>query len=445
MMDNRVATTEADKMAEFGSLMSGLRRARGLTQEALAWRSGISVRTIRNLEAGRVARPRSVSITLLASALELSGSQRARFEMKAWPTAAATSANWVLDDRSPLPAEPPERPVLSATPADDSGPHPLTESLVGREADLAYVLRVVRERPLLTLIGPGGVGKSRLAITVASQLAGGYPDDVTVVQLGHVTPDAGPGDVARVILARLGRSGLDSQGEWSLAALARELSGRRVLLVIDTAEHVADAVREVAGHLLMTCPSLRMIVTTRRSLSVPGDCVWEVLPLPAVPAARLFTRRAAEQCPGLDLAGKDDVVSSLCLRLDGLPQAIESAVGWLRSMSPATLASRLSPGMLVQPGTTALAHQSRLTTSVAWSLNLLTPEQRLLLANLARLPETFDSEAVGQLAATGKLPGVDVDAEFAALVGDSLVQVFRGDRYRYRILSLTRDCLRQEA
>jgi transcriptional regulator with XRE-family HTH domain len=151
---------------EFGGLMAGLRRTLGLTQEALADRSGVSVRTIRNLEAGRVGRPRPASVSLLAGALELTGPQRSRFELTARGA-----------DLGPQFADTP----VMRSPA---------ESLVGRKADLAYLLSAVPKTPLVVLTGPGGTGKTRLAIAAADLLASGFPDGVGVAELGMLAAGA---------------------------------------------------------------------------------------------------------------------------------------------------------------------------------------------------------------------------------------------------------------
>jgi len=435
------------EVAEFGGLVAGLRRTRGLTQEALADRSGVSVRTIRNLEAGRVSRPRPASVSLLANALELNGPQRTTFEMTAWSDGGmiawsddGAAASWVAgSDRVPDDddaGDPAAFPPGSAS----SGPgrHPLVESLIGREADIARLLRIVPETPLVLLTGPGGVGKTRLAIATAHLMAPGYPDGVRVAQLGALAAESAPEDVARALLHGLGAA-VPQHG--ALATLTRVLTDRQVLLVVDTAEHVARGVARVAEHLLLACPHLHMIVTSRRSFSMPSQYVYEVLPLAASSAAQLFMRRTAEQCPGLDLADQQDMVTALCERLDGLPLAIEWAVGWLRSISADVLLQRLNPDMLGMPVMTGLPHQQRLTTSVNWSLDLITGEQRRLLAGLARFTGYIDLAEVEQLAGSGDLAGVDLDAELAALVSNSLVQVIRGRSYRYRLLHLIRDCL----
>jgi predicted ATPase/DNA-binding XRE family transcriptional regulator len=447
------------EVAEFGGLVAGLRRTRGLTQEALADRSGISVRTIRNLEAGRVSRPRPASVSLLANALELNGSQRTTFEMTGWSDGGViawsdggAAASWVVGsgrvpdndygadaDRVPdndRAEDPGAFPPGSAS--SRHGPHPLVESLVGREADIARLLRIVPQTPLVLLTGPGGVGKTRLAVAAAHLMAPGYPDGVRVVQLGALAAESAPDDVARALLLGLGVA-VTQHG--ALATLAHALADRQVLLVVDTAEHVAKAVARVAEHLLLACPHLHMIVTSRRSFSVPSEYVYEVLPLPAPSAVRLFMRRAAEQCPDLDLTDQQDMVTTLCERLDGLPLAIEWAVSWLRSISADVLLERLNPDMLGMPVMTGLPHQQRLTTSVNWSLNLITSQQRRLLACLARFTGYLDLAEVEQLAGNGDLADVDLDAELAALVSNSLVQVIRGRSYRYRLLHLIRDCL----
>jgi predicted ATPase/transcriptional regulator with XRE-family HTH domain len=505
--------------AEFGEMVAELRRMLGLTQEALAERSGISVRTIRNLEGGRTGRPRSASVTLLADALDLTGSRRAAFEMKsramsldppllveftaasAGPGRPATESHGAgVAGQSPsrdgaggppppwhqwqqtspglwqrAPALIPERATdlprttgdrqypagsaagqvngASATTGASSSPHPLIESLVGRGSDVTQLLQLVPKTPLVVLTGPGGVGKTRLAIAVANQLAADYPGGVATIELGHLAAelsDLSPAhdEVAGAFLRGLG-TGMPRSG--SPAAVIDLLADRRMILVIDNAEHVAKATARLVGHLLTSCPGLRMIVTSRRPFGVPGERLWEVRPLPVSPAGpaqnptspavELFMHRAMEQCPGLDLMGKLDLVTRLCHLLDGLPLAIEFAVGWLRSISAEVLAQRLSPGMLRAPVGAGLPHQQDLAKSVSWSVMLLTDRQRRLLSQLARFTGPFDLEAVEGLAGMREFAGVNVAAELATLVDNSLVQVTREGSYRYGMLRLIRACL----
>jgi predicted ATPase len=419
---------------EFGGLLAGLRRSLGLTQETLADRSGLSVRTIRNLEAGRIGRPRPASVSLLAGALELTGPQRTSFEMKARAA-------------DPVPR------FADASAMGPPGHSPLPGSLVGREADLAFLLRLVPETRLVVLTGPGGVGKTRLAIAAANLMTSGYPDGVRIAQLGMLAAESGDprrsnGAVSDAVLRSLGAAAAQSA---TPADVADWLGDRRMLLVIDNAEHVAGGTARLVEQLRLACPGLHMIVTSRRSLGVPGERLWEVLPLPVSPAktengspgpaVELFVRRAVEQCRGLDLTDDLELVTTLCHCLDGLPVAIELAAGWLRSISVAELAERLSPGMLRMPGGSGLPHQQELATSLRWSLDLLTGQQQRLLTCLAGFNGTFDLAAVERLAGNHELADENLAAELAALVDNSLVQVTRGGRYRYRLLRPVRNYL----
>jgi DNA-binding SARP family transcriptional activator len=254
-----------------------------------------------------------------------------------------------------------ERPVSArdATPERWLGRRPDPLPPIGRDDDIEQLCGLVPDRRIVTLVGPGGVGKTTLALAVAQRVAGQFPDGVAVVECGRIPADPAADALDDLVTAavwhtldadRLGR-------ESRLAAIARQLSGRRHLLVIDNAEHVAEPCARLIDHLTRSCPSLRVMITSRRQLGLATETVWDVRPLalPAVdeadadrirnnPAVQLLLRFASQLRAGTGSnLGEPalDTVAEVCRRLGGLPLAIELAGARLRGISVADLARSL--------------------------------------------------------------------------------------------------------
>jgi predicted ATPase/DNA-binding SARP family transcriptional activator len=287
-------------------------------------------------------------------------------------------------------------------------------SFVGREDDLAAIRSDLAGARLVTLTGPGGSGKTRLAQESADAVAGAYPDGVWFTELAPLDhPDAIP----HAVLSALGRRdsvvfgsardglGSDPHPEDPVERLVEHCAERRLLLVLDNCEHLIGAAAHLAGELLARCPRLTVLATSREPLGVPGEVVRPVEPLPPDTAVRLFTERARAARPGAlrpaGGAGADGpvepaeqanrttdgdetaAVREICRRLDGLPLAIELAAARLRALSPRQIADRLDDRFRLLTGgsRTLLPRQQTLRAVVDWSWDLLDePERRTLRA-----------------------------------------------------------------
>lgn len=320
-------------------------------------------------------------------------------------------------------------------------PSPLT-TLVGRREELVDVAHLLAERRIVTLVGAPGIGKTRLALRVAAQLQGRYTDGVWLVDVAEV-PEPNL-LVAHAVAAVL--SVREQPAETITSTIARNLTGKKVLLVLDNCEHLARSCAELACVLLTACPHLTVLATSRQALGVAGEGVWPVRPL-AVPGAqdspletaeyeavRLFMARVPKP-----LALDNDVarvVGSICRRLDGIPLAIELAAGRVGELTPHEVEGRLddrfellSSRLAGLPG----RHQA-LHTALEWSHNLLPELEAVLLRRLAVFAGSFDEDAAREVCADSRLIGSGVGHLLRGLAGSSLVVGEAvGPRTRYHL------------
>ena len=327
--------------------------------------------------------------------------------------------------------------------------------LVGRAADVASVVEGLSEHRLVTLVGPGGVGKTRIAMRVASEVWDAHGGQVHIVELAPVHDHGST--VASVATA------IDVQQRQHLSmedTLSEFFRGRRALLVLDNCEHLRLPVARLIDRLLAACPDLRVLTTSREVLGLPAEHVWRVQPLAiaasattfgdiaAAPAVRLFVDRAAASCPGFVL-GPDNAesVAAIVRRVDGLPLAIELAAARLRAISAAALAERLQQrfDLLDHAKYAPTERHSTLADLVGWSFNLLTEEEQQLFSRLAVFAGSFGLEAVEAICADDALGHTAVARTLAALVDKSMVQVTDADVGRYRVLEPLREFGRAHA
>ncbi|MFJ9565091.1 ATP-binding protein [Streptomyces fuscichromogenes] len=266
-------------------------------------------------------------------------------------------------------------------------------SFVGRQAETAEIRRLLGETRLLTLTGPGGVGKTRLAIEAAGMTGPAFPDGVWLVDLAAAQH---PSAVAQTVAAALR---LPDQGPRPVRELLAEyLSERRALVVMDNCEHLVDGCVDVVRTMLEAAGRIRVLVTSRHSLGLPGEHLFTVGPLSVSDhAVELLRQRATAVRPELDLDGASRAAAiRLCTELDGLPLAIELAAAWLRTLTADQVADRLSDrfALLTQGSRTAPRHQRTLRATLDWSYDLCTPAERLLWNRLSVFAGQFTLDAV---------------------------------------------------
>jgi predicted ATPase/DNA-binding CsgD family transcriptional regulator len=304
-------------------------------------------------------------------------------------------------------------------------------SFVGRERDLAELALLLTDVRALTLCGPGGIGKTRLALRLATQLESGFADGAWLAELADLTD---PGLVERRVAATLG---VRDEPDRALGdTLADALRSRELLLVLDTCEHLVDACARLVSHLLASCRGVRVIATSREPLRVRGETVWRVPPLelpaagPGAPAVlgeavQLFADRATAVRPGFALTAENaPAVAELCRTLDGIPLAIELAAARIRALSVEQVASRLSDRfqLLATGDRTAPLRQQTLRAAVDWSYELLTDAEQVLLRRLSVF-SGWNLDMAEQVCADKLLPAQDVLSVLAALIDKSLVSL----------------------
>jgi non-specific serine/threonine protein kinase len=280
------------------------------------------------------------------------------------------------------------------------------------------------------------VGKTRLALRAAAEAAGRYADGVWLVDLGGTAP----GQVADAVAAALGVAAGDEAG-WP--PVLGHLRRRELLLILDTCEHLVDAVGEFADTVLRGAPGVTLIVTSRQPLDVPGEHALPLLPLnPDGAAVDLFAQRAAAVVPGFSVTpgNRADIVR-LCRRLDGLPLAIEFAAVRLRALPLPELASQLESGirtLTVSRRGTSPRHQT-LRAAIDWSYQLCGPAERTLWERLSVFAGTFDVSGAEYVCADGELPREEIVPALVGLVDKSVLLRDRADPSRYRLLGALRE------
>src|SRR5215510_3547170 len=325
-------------------------------------------------------------------------------------------------------------------------------SFVGRRGELAEVRRLLAGSRLVTLTGVGGVGKTRLALRAAAGLARAFPGGEWLVRLDQLR------DEALVAQAVAGALGLQDRGGYApAAALADYLAGRRLLLVLDNCEHLVDAVAELADLLLRAVAGLRVLATSRESLTIDGESVLPVPPLPVPPPGRrltaaeltrfpavgLFAERAAQVVPGFAVTEANAAaVAGICRRVDGLPLAIELAAARLPVLSAEQIDARLGDrlGLLTGGSRTQPARQQTLRASIEWSYELCSRAERLLWARLSVFADGFELDAAERICADDRLAAGQVLDLLAALAGKSILTAEHSEGVaRYRLPETLRE------
>ncbi|MFD9660950.1 protein kinase [Rhodococcus sp. NPDC059968] len=372
-------------------------------------------------------------------------------------------AHGFLVDEMPLRAEPgtqgnnrrsqdvrPGRAGTSTPGATGNLPLELT-SFVGRRHELTEAKNLLAGSRLVTLTGIGGVGKTRLAMRIASAVQREYDDGVRLVELGELR------DESSLVDAIAGALGLRDHSVRPLREVLIEfLAPRQVLLIFDNCEHMVDAVAELAGPLLYTCPRLRILATSREPLGLGGEAVLRVPPLavpdperkpslrglPKYDAVSLFVERGAAAVPGFALTEENAAaVAGICHRLDGLPLPIELAAARLRAMSPEQILGRLTDryALLTRGSRGAPTRQQTLRLCIDWSFELCTAGEQLVWGRVAVFAGSFELDAAERVCGADLDPGELLDTLTSLVEKSILIREEYGSVVRFRMLETLRE------
>ena len=402
----------------FGERLRALRQAARLTQEELAERAGMTAAGISAIERGIRKRTYPRTVTALADALGLTGADREAFETLA---------------RRPWP-----RKQDQGQGAGLMLPTQLT-TFIGRQHDRAKLRVMLEATRLVTLVGPGGIGKTRLALEVAADASPLFPAGVRLADLGPVLD----GDLVSYAIAH--SLGLAPRSPGSpLAVTAAHIGDACLLLVLDNCEHLVQAAAEAAACLLRSCPRLVIVATGREPLRVPGEVVVQVGPLSAGESAAMLRARAGGASSTWLSGPHLKTVQDLLARLDGIPLAVELAAAALRVFTPEQILGQLdrSFGELSLGSRVAASRHQSLDSAIGWSYDLLAPDERRLWRALSMFVGGFELAAACDVCSSPRLPAARVPAILARLAEKSVIQ--RDERGRFQMLEVVRQFGRRQ-
>jgi predicted ATPase len=451
----------------WSEVLRTLREASGVSQDAWAALLGYSSSTVRRWESGALPPSAEAEAALVATCAER-GLFR-RYDRGALAGATLTP-EWLRDlfaqarlgppaaapDAPPTPPDPaPSRPVLPTTPPATL-PASLTD-FVGRTEDVAALAQLISDPAtrLVTLVGVGGCGKTRLSLEVARATWQAFADGTVLIELAAV---ADTDLVLHAFAQALEVRG--APGTPLFETLQAVLAPRRMLIVLDNCEHVLGACTALVDRLLTACPSLSILATSREALRVAGEHLWWVSPLPIpasdaegapadlieIPAVQLFVARARAVAPSFRLTETNaTAVARVCRRLDGIPLALELAAARMRVLTVEQIAARLDDALrlLTEGHRVASARQQTLRATLDWSYNLLSPLEQAAFRPLAVFAGSFDLEAAEAVCSGPDLPAEDVLDALTQLVDRSLV-VAELASGRYRLLEPVRQYAQQQ-
>lgn len=418
--------------SEFGALLRQFRLKAGLSQESLAERARMSANGLGALERGYRRSPQRETLQLLADALALSEDERRTFEAAAARSAPARR----LGGASHVTVGP------WVSPASTSGvlQFALT-SFIGRKTELEEIAALVHEHRLVTLTGPGGIGKTQTALHVAGCV---YGEGGTVC----FAPVAEANNAAAMLAAVAAALGVQESPRRPLhESLLEYLRDRSVLLVLDNCEHLIADAADLAATLLTGCAGLRILATSREPLHLAGEHIYVLPSLKIEAAVELFADRARAIDYRFELTPQNEpIVAEVCRRLDGIPLAIELAAARVKVLPPRELAHKLDERFRVLTGgfRSALPRHQTMRALIDWSYDLLTPEERSLFRRLSIFAGGFTLEAAAAICGEGEHDQIDVLGLLSSLVDKSLVNIDPGNEERFRFLESTRHYAREK-
>lgn len=414
----------ASALPDFGTLLRSYRIEAGLSQEALAERARVSLHGISALERGYRQWPRRETLELLARALALDDGQRQVF------LAAAA--------RPSLPRRRGETSVTIGPWATVQGanlPFSLA-SFIGRAAELDEIAALARAHRLVTITGAGGIGKTQTALHVAEEL-----DDLNggAVRFVGFAPIRDPSRVVSKIASALNVQEVPDRP--LLATVIAYLKNRAMLLIIDNCEHVIAEAANVVASLLSACQQVRILATSREPLKTAGEYEYRLPSLDKSSGVTLFGDRAHAVDQHFALTEDNvTIVAEICRRLDGIPLAIELAAARAKVLSLKTLVEKLDDRFRILTGgeRTALPRHQTMRAAIEWSYDLLTPQERLLLARLGVFAGGATLDAAGAVCLGGVVDEINLFDLLASLTDKSLVVAdTSGDTERFRLLEST--------
>ena len=434
----------------FGDMLRRYREGVGLSQEGLAERAGLSPRGLLYLERGK-HRPYPSTLVRLADALSLTAQEREALTLAMRPSSTAVPT--AAQDTAELPPGRQATAKAATVPAGHVHNLPASvSSFVGREQAQAAVHSLLASHRLVTLVGSGGVGKTRLALAVAEGILGEYPAGVWLAELAAL---ADPGLVPGTVAQALGLH--EVPGSSVLEMLCSHCSGKRMLLLLDNCEHLLPACTALVGTLLRAAPELRILATSREALGVAGERRYRVPPLsvpdsehPPSPelagsyeAVRLFVARAQERRDSFTLTAVNArAVAEICARLDGLPLAIELAAARVAAMSVAMIAAHLDDRFrLLTTGSRDLPTRQRtLRAMLDWSWDLLDGRERTLLSRFSVFAGGWTLEAAASVCGGEEMDHWAVVDGIDGLINRSLIHMDESPdgMVRYRLLESVR-------
>jgi predicted ATPase/DNA-binding XRE family transcriptional regulator len=415
----------------FGDLLRKFRFAAGFSQEGLAERAGISVAAVGTLERGARRAPHRETLALLAKALELTEREHADLKLAATRAAARIT----------------RRGASAVEPAHNL-PTQLT-SFIGREDDISAICMLLGKHRLVTIMGSGGVGKTRLALEVAGRLFASRHEEAWFVDLAPLSDGT---FIVSSVAAVLALPFAD--GALSIAALASALKAKNMLLILDNCEHLTADVAAVVRTIVQHCPSMVILATSRERLGIVGEATYR-LPSLTLPDETPTTLERARSFAALDLfvqraegaetafvftSDRIAIVTEICRQLDGIPLAIELAAARLPMLGLTALHARLGERFVLAGGGRDLPpRQQTMLGTIAWSFSLLSEPERVLLRRLAVFAgghslEVAEAVCSDEIVARSAVPDI-----LASLVDKSLVDVaLAGDTPRYSLLNSAR-------